>query len=65
MTDVRVVVRGGDCTSPGMDVELRKIESKMGKWYDLKVRGMVGSARNDHGATPFCMQRESKTTLFT
>ena len=36
-----------DFTFAGTESELRKIEAKMHEWYDVKVRGILGSAKRD------------------
>ena len=46
-TQVRVVVHGDDFTFAGTESELRKIEAKMHEWYDVKVRGILGSGKRD------------------
>ena len=46
-TQVRVVVHGDDITFAGTESELRKIEEKMHEWYDVKVRGILGSGKRD------------------
>ena len=47
MTQVRVVVHGDDFTFAGTESEVRKIEAKMHEWYDVKVRGVLGSGKRD------------------
>ena len=39
-----MVVRGDDFTFTGIDEELNKVEKLMGEWYDIKVRGRLGSS---------------------
>ena len=46
-TQVRVVVHGDDFTFAGTEWELRKIEAMMHEWYDVKVRGILGSGKRD------------------
>ena len=46
-TQVRVGVDGDDFTFAGTESELRKIEAKMHEWYDVKVRGILGSGKRD------------------
>ena len=46
-TQVRVVVHGDDFTFAGTESELKKIEAKMHEWYDVKVRGILGSGKRD------------------
>ena len=46
-TQVRVVVHGDDFTFAGTESELRKIEAKMHEWFDVKVRGILGSGKRD------------------
>ena len=46
-TQVRVVVNGDDFTFAGTESELWKIEAKMHEWYDVKVRGILGSGKRD------------------
>ena len=46
-TQVRVVAHGDDFTFTRNDSELRNIKSKMCKWYDVKVLGILGSRRRD------------------
>ena len=44
---VRVVMSGHDFTSSATESELRKIRSKMCEWYDVKVRGILGTGKRD------------------
>ena len=46
-TQVRVVVHCDDFTFAGTESELKKIQAKMCEWYDVKVRGVLGSGRRD------------------
>ena len=46
-TQKRVVVHGDDFTFAGTESELKKIEAKMHEWYDVKVRGILGSGKRD------------------
>ena len=39
--------RGDDFTFAGTESQLRKIEAKMHEWYEVKVRGMLGSGKRD------------------
>ena len=38
---------GSDVESAGTESELRKIEQNMCRWYDVKVRGVLGSGKKD------------------
>ena len=44
---VRVVVHGDDFTFAGTEPELKKIRAKMCEWYDVQVRGVLGSGKRD------------------
>ena len=46
-TQVRAVVHGGDFTFASTESELKKIQAKMCEWYDVKVRGVLGSGKRD------------------
>ena len=46
-TQVRVVVHGDDFTVAGTESELKRIQAKMHEWYDVKVRGVLGSGKRD------------------
>ena len=46
-TQVRVVVHGDDFTFAGTQSELKRIQAKMHEWYDVKVRGVLGSGKRD------------------
>ena len=46
-TQVRVVVHGDDFTFAGAESELKRIQAKMHEWYDVKVRGVLGSGKRD------------------
>ena len=46
-TQVRVVVHRDNFTFAGTESELRKIGSKMHEWYDVQVRGILGSGKRD------------------
>ena len=46
-TQVRVVVHGDDFTFAGTESELKRIQAKMHEWYDVKVRGVLGSGKRD------------------
>ena len=46
-TQVRVVVHGDDFTFAGTESELKRIQAKMHGWYDVKVRGVLGSGKRD------------------
>ena len=39
----RVLVHGGDSTFAATDSELRKMRSRTCQWYDVEVRGFLGS----------------------
>ena len=41
LTHVRVVVYSDDFTVAGTDVELKKVQTTMREWYDVKVRGTM------------------------
>ena len=36
-----------DFTFAGTESELKKIEAKMHEWYDVEVRGVLGSGKRD------------------
>ena len=40
VTDVRAVVHGNDFTFDGKEVEVRKVQTKVCEWYDVKMRGL-------------------------
>ena len=40
-------MHGDDFTFAGTESELRKIEAKVQEWYDVKVRGILGSGKRD------------------
>ena len=44
-TQVRVIVHGDDFTFAGTESE--QILAKMHEWYDIKVRGILGSGKRD------------------
>ena len=46
-TQVRVVVHGDDVTFAGTESDLKRIQAKMHEWYDVKVRGILGSGKRD------------------
>ena len=46
-THARVVVHGDDFIFAATDSELRKMRSRMCEWYDVKVRGLLGSGKRD------------------
>ena len=46
-THVRVVVHGDDFTLACTESEVSKIQAKMHEWYDVKVRGILGSGKLD------------------
>ena len=46
-TGVRAVVHGDDFTFSGTRRELEKVKGLMAGWYDIKDRGIMGSARNE------------------
>ena len=46
-TQVRVVVHGDDFTFAHTESELKRIQAMMREWYDVKVRGVLGSAKRD------------------
>ena len=43
-THVCVVVHGDEFAFAATELELRKMRSRMCEWYDVKVRGILGSA---------------------
>ena len=45
--DVRVVVHGDDFTFSGVRRELEKVKAKMADWYDIKIRGIMGSGEEE------------------
>ena len=45
--DIRCVVHGDDFTFNGPEDELKDIAKKMGEWYKIKMRGMIGPERHD------------------
>lgn len=46
-SDVRCVVHGDDFTFLGPDAELKSIAEMMSEWYELKVRGILGTDEED------------------
>ena len=40
-------MHGDDFTFAGTESELKKIQAKMCEWYDVKVRGILGSGKRD------------------
>ena len=40
-------MHGDDFTFAGRESELKKIETQMHEWYDVKVRGILGSGKRD------------------
>ena len=46
-TQVRVVVHGDDFTFASTESALKRIHAKMREWYDVKVRGVLGSGKRD------------------
>ena len=46
-TKVRVVVHGDDFTFAGTRRELQKMRKPMAEWYEIKDRGMMGSAADE------------------
>ena len=46
-TKVRVVVHGDDFTCTGTRAELDKLAGKMAEWWDMKLRGIMGSAADE------------------
>ena len=42
---VRVVVHGDDVTFAATESALRNVRPKMCEWYDVKVRGFLGSGK--------------------
>jgi len=47
VTEVRVVVHGDDFTFAGTKKELMRMHKKMEEWYDVKLRGVMGSAGDE------------------
>ena len=47
VTEVRVVVHGDDFTFAGTKKELTKVHRKMEEWYEIKLRGVMGSEGSD------------------
>jgi len=45
--DIRCVVHGDDFTFIGPEDELKDIAKKMGEWYSIKMRGIIGPERHD------------------
>ena len=46
-THVRAIVNVDDFAFAATETELKKIRSKMSEWYDIKVRGILGSGNCD------------------
>ena len=46
-TGVRVVVHGDDFTFAGVREELEKVRDMMRDWYDIKMRGIMGSGNDE------------------
>lgn len=46
-TKTRCVVHGDDFTFLGYKSELQKVKAKMAEWYELKVRGILGTDEGD------------------
>ena len=46
-TKVRVVVHGDDFTFAGERRELEEVRGKMEEWYEVKVRGIMGSGEDE------------------
>ncbi len=46
-TKVRVVVHGDDFTCTGTRVEMVKLAEKMAEWWEVKLRGIMGSAADE------------------
>ena len=46
-TRVHVVVHGDDFTFAATESELRKMRPRMCEWYNVKVRGVLGSGKRD------------------
>ena len=44
---MHVHVHGDDFTFAGTEPELKKIRAKMCEWYDVQVRGVLGSGKRD------------------
>ena len=40
-------MHGDDFTFAGTESELKRIQAKMHEWYDVKVRGVLGSGKRD------------------
>jgi len=47
VTNVRVVVHGDDFTFAGIREELEKMKVKLAEWYEIKMRGIMGSAADE------------------
>ena len=47
VTGVRVVVHGDDFTFAGVKDELIKVKNAMAEWYEIKMRGILGSEPNE------------------
>ena len=46
-TEVRLVVHGDDFTFAGVRRELEKLSATMQEWYEVKVRGIMGSGEDE------------------
>ena len=44
---VRLAVHGDDATFAATESELRKMRPRTRDWYDVKVRGILGSGKRD------------------
>ena len=47
VSGVKLVVHGDDFTFAGVAKELDRVEKLMGEWYDIKVRGRLGSGAEE------------------
>jgi len=46
-TGCRLVVHGDDFTFMGCDIDLKEVANEMGKWYEIKIRGVLGDDDGD------------------
>ena len=57
----RVVVHGDDFTFLGFEDELKRMAAKMAEWYEIKMRGIVGTEEGDEKSMVI-LNREIRVT---
>ena len=60
-TGTRVVVHGDDFTFLGFEEDLKRMSEKMSEWYEIKMRGIVGSEDGDEKSMTI-LNREIRVT---